>query len=525
MASSETGAMAVWYEQLAGENLVEVRERALSSNGNPIAAAPVVLTALIAAAPPSIVPTAEGYEIFLVESVPLPQYAYTTRPVCIRVGVDGSLLSLSRGAVSPTPASGGEGAIARNQGRSVAIWSENRWLSPNGSGRQVVVAAITAIGDIGSAAIVSIDQPVQHVRKLLPFRNGVAALWTEAAPNERVVAGRFTAAGQSLDGAGLRLRESLYPQRNSAAATNGTSLYVAWIEGQEPQWTVYGALVSTDGALTTNVRQLVTGASVISDLAVAWNGVAFMVVYQRAGTLDLAALRVDATNQVIDPQPIVLTPPRPAGFYADRSPQLSWNGSEYLLAWQREAHWTPQVPFEPPTAYLYQLFAQRFTSALAADGPEIPLSTFALDQTPSSDAERPDLALSEGVWLIAWFDFGPPFGGSPVRVRYARVDASGARLDPLNGRPLGDSVDFWMFAIGPKVAAAPQGWLVAFGTPGLVLAHISADGAPDPSGSVAGIESFEALVATPQPLVAYTRPYDRQAYLTLFPQHRRPTAR
>ena len=128
------------------------------------------------------------------------------------------------------------------------------------------------------------------------------------------------------------------------------------------------------------------------------------------------------------------------------------------------------------------------------------------------------------MWLLSWFDFGTPFDGS-ARVCYARVDASGARLDPLNGRPLGDPIGFRTFTIGPKVAAAPDGWLLAYGTPDLVLTHLSADGAPDSSGLVAGIQSFEALLATPQPLVAYTRPYDRQVYLTLFPQHRRATAR
>jgi hypothetical protein len=218
----------------------------------------------------------------------------------------------------------------------MAVWTENRFsmrdFYSSAAGYEVVTAPLAGDGSVGVGTVVSLDSSVQHVRKLVPFGGGVVVLWTEGLPNDRLVVSRLTASGQPADG-GLRLRESLFHQSHSAIATDGERLFVVWMEGDEdkPQ-TLYGAIVSP-GALSASVKALASDASGDSDLAVVWNGQTFAVVYQRirTGGRDFAALRIDRAGNAVDPIPIALTPTA----YYDENPRLSWNGSDYLLVWQR----------------------------------------------------------------------------------------------------------------------------------------------------------------------------------------------
>lgn len=95
-------------------------------------------------------------------------------------------------------------------------------------GYQVLARPLGYPGDTGS--ILSLGVPSQALRKIFWTANGYVAVWSEFAPNERVVVGRVTADGRLLDGAGLRLRESRAEQTSIDAATNGKDLYVVWSE-------------------------------------------------------------------------------------------------------------------------------------------------------------------------------------------------------------------------------------------------------------------------------------------------------
>src|SRR4029078_11600342 len=89
---------------------------------------------------------------------------------------------------------------------------------------------------------------------------------------------------------------------------------------------------------------------------------------------ELLALRVDRSGNALDPQPIVLTP----GRGTVGSPYISWNGSEYLLVWQRlydPFFYIGEQLCSAPVIYPAELFAQRFDAALAPSGPVIELLT------------------------------------------------------------------------------------------------------------------------------------------------------
>jgi hypothetical protein len=510
LASDGVHSMVFWIEWQSTK--YAVRARSLSSSGTPMDAGPVTVGSIIPTGDPlAALAVSDGYYVLFQEAV-----NDVNHPVFLRVSFDGTLQSVSR----PTQRM----ALAKNGGRTMAVWTENRFamtefFSPF-AGYETVAAPIAADGSIGAGTVVSLDFAEQHVRKLLPFAGGTIALWTEGTPNDRVVVSRLTPAGQPADG-GLRLRESLFNQSHSTLATDGERLFVAWTEGDEgkPQ-RLYGAVVSPDSALSASVKQLASDSDGESDIAVVWNGQTFTVVYQRLrnGRLDFAALRVDRSVNAVDPVPISLTPT----YHYDENPRLSWNGSEYLLVWQR--WYDPFFYFGPgcfskPDPYPAELFAQRFSEAFAPSGELIELARTTDYNDDLLNVQDDDVSFAGGLWLVIWVDKAKNL------TSYARIDANGVRLDPLNGQQLLGSY------YAPILVPAPNGWTIAgheaYGPAGagrgLTLARIDLNGVATSLSMMAlsGTSAIEAVALTPVPLVAYKRFSSSAAYVVLLTQRSR----
>ncbi len=504
LVSDGAHSMVFWVDYRS--NKYGLRARSLASSGTPLDAGPLTIGSIIpTSAPLAALAVSDGYYVLASEDV---NSVY--HPVFLHVSIDGTLQSVSR----PTQRM----ALAKNGGRTIAVWTENRFAmtafySPL-AGYETVAAPIASDGSLGSGTVLSLDLPVQDVRKLVPFDGGVAALWTEGAPNDRVVVSRLTLSGQP-SGGGMRLRESLFNQSHSTLATDGERLFVTWTEGDEskPQ-TLYGAVVSPGSELPASVRALASDASGDSDIAVAWNGQTFTVVYQRVrtGGLDFAALRIDRAGNAVDPIPIPLTPAR----YRDENPRLSWNGSDYLLVWQR--WYDPFVYigegcYSKPAPLPAELSAQRFSTALVPTGTEIALATTTNQGSYSLDAQSVDVSFAGGLWLVLWVDKASPGLGT----RFARIDATGARYEPLNGRELLGSYD------DPILVPAADGWTIAahegygrYGAGrGVALAHISVNGFVTIMETVplSGTSAIQAFVLTPVPLVAYKRSTSSAAFV------------
>jgi hypothetical protein len=365
---------------------------------------------------------------------------------------------------------------------------------------------------------------LQHVRKLLPFAGGVAALWTESVPNARLAVGRLSAAGTPVDGAGLRLRGSAVDQNHSAIATDGQRLFVVWTESDSATAkALYGAVVSAGTSLSANALLLSRDADYSSDPAVVWNGETFTVVYHRTYTAggEFAALRVDRSGNVVDPFPVALTASQPSG----ENPRLAWSGSDYLLVWQRIydpfVYLPEPIPCVPLTALPGELRAQRLSAALTAVGPQLELASTTNYDDYLLDVQDVDVAFAGNQWLVLWYD------RRTQSVSYARIDQNGTRLDPLNG-----SIAFWSCE-PPFLAVAGGGWTVAsqnfcgqYGT-GVTTAKIGPSGRPTlpvvaPLTSLAGVEAF---TLTPLPLVAYKRAGSPAVFIDALPQHGRTVRR
>jgi hypothetical protein len=501
LASDGEHAMVFWIDAIEDGSHYKVRARPLSSSGIPLGANTVTIDFVSPSSNPLVaLAVSDGYELLFSE-------VGNYHPAFVRISFDGAVQATAHPRQQIT--------AVQNGGRSIAMWSEKlfsvtTYFAP-AAGYEAMTAPLTPDGVVGSGTIVSLDPSVQHVRKLVPFGDGVVALWTEGVPNDRLVITRLTAAGQPAD-AGLRLRDSLFDQRHSAIATDGERLFVVWTEGDDykPQ-TLYGAIVSPAGALAATVKALATDASGESDLAVVWNGETFTIAYQRVktGGFDFAALRADRSGNAVDPAPIALTPTR----YRDENPRLSWNGSDYLLVWQ---HWYDPFFYIGETCYPPQpplpaeLFAQRFSSAFAPAGLEIPLSMRNPNVSDILNVQNVDVSFAGGLWLVSWLDKSPP--ATPL-AQFARIDGSGVRRDALSG------VAIRGFYAEPLLTSAPDGWTIAghIGSRGGVVAlvHIGVDGIATVTGNVPvpGISAVEAFVSTPAPLVAFKRASSSAAFI------------
>jgi len=508
LASDGEHTMAFWVDYES--NKYGLRARALASSGTPLGAGTLTIG--------SVTPTADqlaplalsaGYDVLFQESA-----GSVNHPAFVRVSFDGTLQAVAH--------SDARIAAAQNGGRTMAIWTESRFSMSDffsrAAGYEVVTAPLNGYGSVGTGTIVSLDSSVQHVRKLVRFGGGVVALWTEGVPNDCLVVSRLTASGQPAEN-GLRLRESLFNQANSVIATDGTRLFVAWTEGDEskPQ-TLYGAIVLPGGVPAIVTRLAIDAGD--NEITVAWNGQNFAVVYQRVRSVgsDFAALRVDRAGNAVDPVPISLMPIQSH----DENPHLSSNGSDYLLVWQR--WYDPFVYFGEqcftrPDPLPAELFAQRFNGAFAVMGAEISLATTTRKGSYSLDAENVNVSFAEDLWLVLWTDKAIP------EVRFARIDATGARIDSLNGRTLPGSYDV------PILVSAADGWTIAahegygrYGAGrGVALAHISINGFVTVMDTMplAGASAVEGFVLTPSPLVAYKRASSSAAFVSSLVQRSR----
>lgn len=513
LATDGTHVMAFWTDFFPGT----LRVRAMNGAANPIGAGPVTLGAF---RPAQIVPlaTSDGYRLFFTQSDGGPDYL-----VALRVGFDGTLQSVAQH--SPSPALSFNFAIAQSGGTTVVVRTEHRSAPINyDAGTEAVASAVAADGSFGPATLLSLGPPAQRVRKLLPFDAGAAALWIDSAPNDRLVAGRLSASGKPLDGAGVRLRDSERDQTGSAMATDGERLAVVWTEGPPDLYTrqpVYLAIVSFGGSPAVSVRQLDDNAAPGSDFGITWNGTAYVVSWRRwlpGGAYDLAALRVDRDGNPIDPAPVSLAP---ATWY-DVRPRLAWNGRDYLLLWER---WYDPFTYVEPVTCIPQrplpneLFAQRFSAALTALGAPIPLATTTNYNDYLLDVQGDDALFGNGVWMIAWADRWSQ------AVVATRVDADGRRLDPLNGRPL-----FYSCGV-PFPAPAAGGWTIASQDEciggKLRFVQVGADGASSaPSASaILPYTVIDSVAFAPTPIFAYRRSGSIAAYVDVIPQRPRTVRR
>jgi hypothetical protein len=194
-------------------------------------------------------------------------------------------------------------------------------------------------------------------------------------------------------------------QHEPAISWNGTHYLVVWRDIRRPDGgDIYGARVAPTGeVLDAEGFAISTGSGTERNASATWNGSRWFVVWQdsRAGTEQLLGARVTPAAVVEEPDGLVLSPPEAA----HTLPQVTWNGTHYLLVW-----W----------GGLGHIYAVRVDAAGAVVG-----GPLALGQNGVKPA-RPVVATSGEDFVVAWES---DLHGDPD-IYAARVTAAGAVAPP-----------------------------------------------------------------------------------------------
>jgi hypothetical protein len=160
------------------------------------------------------------------------------------------------------------------------------------------------------------------------------------------------------------------------------------------------------------------------------------------GTMnDLYAARLDQSGNVIDQHPILIS----QASYNQSSPQVSWNGQNWLVVWYQELE---------TDYYNYQMRAVRVSPA------GVVLDSTPMTIGPSSNilGGWPVSVLFDGTnWVVFWEGFAPV--GASRSVFAVRIAVNGAVLDP-QGLAVYNHTD--QYLADPDVAYNGSGYLVVF---------------------------------------------------------------
>jgi hypothetical protein len=227
-----------------------------------------------------------------------------------------------------------------------------------------------------------------------------------------VYAGRVTAAGTVQDGSGFVLSNAADEQVLPAVAAAGGTVLATWGDSRGSSEDVYGARIDSGSVLDASGRVLSTLANPQEGPSVAWDGSGYLTVWQdgRApGGDDIYAARAAADGTALDGTGIAVS----AGAAPEGEPDVTWNGSNYLVVWQDYRSGTG-----------YDVYAARVSAAGAVlDAGGIAVSTAAGDQT------SPAVASDGSGFIVTWTD-GRNLGTTGEDVYAARVDGGGTVQDP-----------------------------------------------------------------------------------------------
>lgn len=276
-------------------------------------------------------------------------------------------------------------SLATNGTNVLAVWSENR-----GDEHNTMAATLMALDGTPITGTLTLADSVHRGNTAAGVDGaGFFAVWFDDPDNGSLTttlsARRVTEAGA---GSTIILSENANLDASPAVSSDGQNAVIAWSEGQyfEPR-VVVGTL--------SGVRTPVSGAAV--DSVMAWNGTWHLLAANGVNGRIRGAV-IDRTAGVRSSFDLTLFPAR--------NPALAWNGSAYLLVYQRD------------------LFLESIL--LDAEGRELgPRTTVALPDANYS-FERPRVAWDGRTFIVTWMSRSQKLSRNLLVAR--RVSASGQPL-------------------------------------------------------------------------------------------------
>jgi MYXO-CTERM domain-containing protein len=272
---------------------------------------------------------------------------------------------------------------------------------------------------------------------------------------------RIQADGTVLDGpSGAVIADpgDAVPSQTVSVVRGAGEYAVLWLGPQQ----LYGARVSSAGAVVAVTGDVLADGVYRSQLAAAGDGSSYYAVYLedvvRGG-------RLGPTLAKLDPSSVLIA----AAANAQRYPASAYNGTSWLVVWEDGRDGQPRT------------YGTRVSPAgLVLDPAGIPIGP-AFSALPSVGSNGTD-------WLVTWY--GAPGSGC------ARVSAAGSVVDPG-----GITISLAGGYSGTAVASDGVDYLVAWDEPGTRIARVTAAGAVlDPGGVTLSTGTYWGA---PKPAVAY----------------------
>ncbi len=378
--------------------------------------------------------------------------------------------------IAISPAGAATPAVAANGTGFLVVWADGRNAATKGI--DIFGARVNSAGRVVDAGGLPICTAAGDQLSPAATADGSDSfvVWqdgrnVDTAPD--IYGARVTSGGVVSDPNGIPISATLGVQATPAVAFNGTNFLVVWADQRGiGDFDTYGARVSKTGQV------LETAGIPISTVAggeffpkVAAKGTNFLVVWEEhrnadTGFVDIYAARVSGAGMVLDRGGFPVgsgsgdrfTPTVAAGLtdylvvwqdsrnlgtsgqdiYGARvttggvvsdasgipistaandesTPVLSFNGSQYLVAW------SDQRNFDTTDFDVYGAFVTAAGKVATAAG-------FAIS-TGSSDEQRPAVAANGSSYLVVWQDYRNS-ATSGADLYGVRVSAAGAVLDP-----------------------------------------------------------------------------------------------
>ena len=276
--------------------------------------------------------------------------------------------------MAPDVTHGGKG------GHFVVVWKDYR----DGAEADVYAARVTGAGKTLDPAgvIVSKAAELQEAPRVAGGAKGFLVAWEDyrsAAADADIYGARFSAAGKTLDPAGVLISAAANHQAAPAVTHDGGGYMVVWQDrrnGAAPTYRpdVYGAWLSSTGKAQGARGLAVTPSSAQLEPAVASDGKARLVALRQVSKGLESLLTVQAKSSVTIEKPVAVF----GGQAQNLSPALAWGKAVFMLAW-----YTPTLG----TVKLLRL-----------DGTGQPLAAPATLGTGQS----PAMATDGGRFLVVW---------------------------------------------------------------------------------------------------------------------------
>lgn len=226
---------------------------------------------------------------------------------------------------------------------------------------------------------------------------------------------RVSRAGEVLDQSGIPVTRAANGQFNSAAAANGTSYLVAWVDTRDNYRDIYALRLSPDGRGIDTCSFVVTrrghaqfGPTVCS------NGADWLVAWETPD--HISGARVGADGTVLDPQGLRIA----GGYVRTSGPAVASDGTDYFVVWEGDRGGRWQV-----------LGARVSAGGVVRDSGGFPVLTTQWDRF------HPSVAFDGTNFLVVWQDVGANSVSDILGVRVSRdgvvLDSSPIRVSAAVG--------------------------------------------------------------------------------------------